>query len=53
MANPSEQNAAIEAVVAAWQNHGPVPEYHYAMKSKLFREWPTLAEAVDALVYLD
>lgn len=53
MDKPTDRDAAIEAVVSAWQNAGPVPAYHYAMKSKLFREWPTLAEAVDALVYLD
>lgn len=42
--------SAIEAVVQAWVNQGPVPGYHRHMQSKLRKEWPVLAKALEALV---
>lgn len=37
----------IEAVDNAWNDAGPVPEFHEAQKAKLRRSWPTLADALD------
>ena len=36
-------------VKSAWQIEGNNPEYHRAMKAKLYREWPTLAVAIETL----
>ena len=40
----------LDAVVAAWSNPGRVPIYHAYMQSRLEREWPLLARALDRLV---
>jgi hypothetical protein len=45
----SLDGAAARSVADAWNNPGPVPEYHRAMQLKLHKEWPALAEAVEAL----
>ena len=37
--------AALE-VAKAWDNAGPVPEYHRMMQLELVQKWPTLAFAV-------
>ncbi|ASR83196.1 hypothetical protein FDI29_gp26 [Arthrobacter phage Abidatro] len=39
----------VAAVVRAWNDPGPVPEYHRAAQLKLWQEWPTLAAAVETL----
>ena len=36
-------------IVEAWRNEGPRPDFHREMKAKLYREWPTLAVAVERL----
>jgi hypothetical protein len=41
---------AIEQLVNAWENSGSHPPFHDRMKRKLQREWPVLAEAIQALV---
>lgn len=41
---PSEQ------LVQAWKNPGRVPTYHYHKQAELYREWPTLAKAIEAFV---
>jgi hypothetical protein len=47
MKTPMQQ--AIEAVIYAWTIEGQHPPTHNAAKEKLRREWPTLANALDAL----
>lgn len=42
-------NPAIEAVLKAWTDPGPVPGYHRDMQQELLRRWPTLALALDEL----
>lgn len=42
-------NPAVEAVLKAWTDPGPVPEHHRTMQQALLREWPTLANALDEL----
>jgi hypothetical protein len=39
----------VRRVIAAWTSPGPVPEYHAQWVERLRREWPTLANALDAL----
>jgi hypothetical protein len=34
---------------AAYNNPGPVPEYHYSIMRKHRKEWPTLWEALDKM----
>lgn len=41
--------AAVLAVLEAWTEPGPVPEYHRAMQDELRRRWPALATALDTL----
>jgi len=41
--------SAVDTVVDAWMNPGPVPPFHYAAKAALRRRWPALTEALDAL----
>lgn len=41
---------AAAFVTAAWENAGPVPEYHRYWQIKLHEEWPVLADAVEQLV---
>lgn len=41
--------AIVEAIRRAWRNPGPRPDFHRDMQAKLRREWPTLANALDAL----
>lgn len=40
----------VRAVVQAWTVPGRRPDIHRAAQDKLKREWPTLAEAIEALV---
>lgn len=42
-------NPAVEAVVKAWTDPGPVPEYHRKAQWDLWSEWPVLAKALDEL----
>lgn len=37
----------LEAILDAWNDAGPMPDYHEHMKFKLRRDWPTLADALD------
>ncbi|GEB46920.1 hypothetical protein MTE01_28650 [Microbacterium testaceum] len=37
----------LDAIVAAWQDAGPVPSAHARAKYRLRRSWPTLANALD------
>ena len=39
----------VQAVIDAWTVEGPVPEYHRAAQDRLRRDWPVLADALDAL----
>lgn len=41
---------AIEALVTAIQNKGPVPQYHNHVMRKHREEWPKLWEALDKVV---
>lgn len=41
---------AIEALVRAWTDPGPVPEVHAAAQRRLWQTWPTLAGAIEDLV---
>lgn len=38
----------LEAILAAWNEPGPVPAYHEQHKAWVRRYWPTLAHALDA-----
>lgn len=42
-------NPAVEAVLKAWTNPGPVQEYHRDMQRDLTFKWPVLARALDEL----
>ena len=42
-------NECSMAVVRAWLNPGPRPDIHLAAQQALIRNWPTLADAVQAL----
>lgn len=53
---PPVKTAAEEAAAAAaraWNDPGPVPEYHRAAQLRLHQEWPTLAAAVEQLAALE
>lgn len=39
----------LRAIKEAWMSPGPVPEYHEQIKEKLRKEWPVLANALEAL----
>lgn len=39
----------LQAVIDAWNIPGPMPEYHRAAQRRLHIEWPTLAQALEAL----
>ena len=39
----------VQAVIDAWTIEGPLPEFHYRIKRRVRREWPTLGRALDAL----
>ena len=41
--------SAVEDVVKAWTDPGPMPGYHRHMQAKLRKEWPVLGEALVAL----
>ena len=41
--------SALQAVVAAWRDAGPVPGYHARKQTELRRTWPVLGRALDAL----
>ena len=43
-------NEEIKAVVDAWTVAGRVPSYHEEKKTQLYREWRSLANAVQKLV---
>lgn len=45
----ADMNAAVERVVKAWTDAGPVPAFHYEAMQRLQNEWPTLAEAIAGL----
>jgi len=40
----------VDAVVKAWVDSGHAPDYHYHKMSELHKTWPTLANAIVALV---
>lgn len=42
-------NPAVEAVLKAWTDPGPVPGYHRAMQQELRQSWTMLALALDDL----
>lgn len=42
----------VDAVVSAWTVEGPHPPHHRAEKRGLFKSWPALANALDALANL-
>lgn len=39
----------VEEVRNAWTDPGHNPSYHHSEKARLFRQWPTLARALDRL----
>lgn len=41
--------SAVEDVVKAWADPGPMPGYHRHMQAKLRKQWPVLGEALVAL----
>jgi len=41
--------AAVRQVISAWTVPGRVPAYHKAWQDRLRKEWPVLANALDAL----
>jgi len=41
---------AVDDVVKAWIVKGINPQVHDEMKRRLYRDWPTLASALDALL---
>ena len=41
--------SAVEDVVKAWTDPGPMPGYHRHMQAKLRKQWPVLGEALVAL----
>jgi hypothetical protein len=45
---PREDPVAM--VAAAWNDAGRRPDVHRAAQAKLFREWPTLARAVEEML---
>ena len=49
--NSTAHNEAVVAVTDAWIYPGPNPTHHFAMQQTLRREWPVLAQALDALTH--
>lgn len=47
-AKPVARSSLVQAVLNAWTNAGPQPDQQRAAMAKLRREWPTLADALDA-----
>lgn len=45
--------SAVDDVVKAWTDPGPVPVYHRYMQAKLRKEWPVLGEALDVLASVE
>lgn len=41
--------SAVDDVVKAWTDPGPMPGYHRHMQAKLRKQWPVLGEALVAL----
>lgn len=39
----------LKAVIDAWDDAGPVPDYHYVMKDWVRKNWPILGNALDNL----
>ena len=48
-APPPGLAGAVEAVVQAWTDPGPVPEYHAMVKEGTRKRWPALTDALDKL----
>lgn len=44
----AEVRRDLERIVQAWHVPGPVPGYHRAWQERLRRDWPALANALDA-----
>lgn len=42
--------AHLDRVIDAWTNTGPNPDFHRRAQNELRRNWPVLANALDALV---
>jgi hypothetical protein len=40
----------VRRVIDAVQDPGPVPSYHHKIMSDVFRQWPMLARALEALL---
>ena len=45
--------SAVEDVVKAWTDPGPMPGYHRHMQAKLRKRWPVLGEALDVLAAVE
>lgn len=39
----------VQAVIDAWDDAGPVPDYHFVMKDWVRKNWPVLADSLDNL----
>lgn len=48
----SETSQAIQKLIDAINNEGPVPLYHRHVMRKHRSEWPTLWKAIDEIVSL-
>lgn len=44
---------AVHAVIEAVTNEGPQPTYHRAQLERLRHEWPTLWQALHALIGIE
>ena len=49
MARPRSREELTQPVIDAWNNPGRRPDIHAKFQAKLRREWPVLAQALDAL----
>ena len=45
--------SAVDDVVKAWTDPGPMPGYHRHMQAKLRKQWPVLGEALDVLASVE
>ena len=45
----SKQSNGLQAVYNAWNMHGPQPQFHYVKVAALYRDWPTLADALEEM----
>ena len=48
--NPNPAPEDLAALAAAWNDAGPNPATHYAEKARFVERWPTLANAIEAIV---